>query len=148
MAPTVDVTLGPLDAEAVVAFVSEAEELLGWFPTADALRDTFTPAVADGVRTYLTEWRAAARNGEEFTWRGAFDTSAAEFLLYAVFVSVEQLRRSTGGEPLSDPRSDLGRPFLRMLIARLHGALKDVPGVDDDRLAYLAASWPSDLFER
>ncbi len=148
MAPTVDVTLGPLDAEAVHAFIDEVEELLGWFATTDALRSTFTPTIADGIRTYLTEWRGATRGDEPFTWTGALDAAVAEFLLYAVFLSVEQVRRANAGHPLADERSDLGRPFLRMLIIRLHGALGDAADVDHDRLDYLAASWPADLYDR
>ncbi len=146
MSDTVQIRLGPLDAAAVESFTREVEELLANFAAHEQLRQTFTPAIGDAIRTYLTEWRATARDAATFDWEGDVDAAVAEYLLYATFLGVEQVRRFTGGEPLQDERSDVGRPLLRLLIARLHAALRDVPDADQDRLGYLEERWPPDLF--
>lgn len=147
MPQTVALELGPLPPAAVLAFVDEVEELLAVFAADDDLRVTFTPTIADGIRTYLTEWRAAAR-GDAFAWQGPLDAAAAEYLLYATFLGVDLVRRTNGGAPLADERSNEGRSFLRTLIRALHDGLTGVDDVDQDRLAYLESRWPPDLYDR
>lgn len=143
MSPDPRIELGPLPAITVRAFLAFARPRLALLADDPVLSLTFTDPITRSMSALFDAWAEAA-HGDEFRWAGALPTDHAEYLLYALFLAVEQRRSELGGTP-EGAEVDARRPFVIHLIDRFSRALAATPDADHSRLEHLAERWPPEL---
>jgi hypothetical protein len=81
---SVQVDIGPVEAESATAFVDYARAVLeGYGLEDDPIDDHIGVEVAKRFRSYLDEWARVAKRGGEFKWTTEIDLEQIEYLVHA-----------------------------------------------------------------
>lgn len=124
------VQVGPVSPESVMAWVSYARTVLATVSTSDpttAAPTTVSPDVAEGFERYLAAWEAQASRAGDFVWTADVDPEEVEFLAHTWFTLAARLtaRGADGGpsRPRLPERPAASEEFYQSLVAAMLDAL-------------------------
>jgi CheY-like chemotaxis protein len=139
MAREVSVELGPVDAAAALAWVTNARRVVGILRERAAPLPFDVPVhIADQFDHYLAEWEAVAAANDTFSWSGTADSDEVRHLMTYWFNLATVLAERGPELGLSAPPE--AEVFYVDLVRALTEALADA---DEERVGQtLRDSWP------
>lgn len=143
MSTGAQIVLGPIASVHVRSFVGFVRDLVRDYSGDPVLSLTFTPTITKSIQAMFDSWADAATT-DTFNWSATLPTDHAEYLLYALFLGVQNRRQELGGAP-NGPEFETRREFTRHLIGRFTSALMATSDADHSRIEHISQSWPLDL---